>query len=485
MSVSAAARGAALLAAGLAAALGGWRWWPSLPFASVSLPVRIGARDGVVAVTVVQHPPRRRPPGLPQSMLRLGVDTGSSLTWALDRRCAVLTKTYDKHLRRTLVAVNTTTRHRTLLDDDDDPYHEDARKPLSVRFGDGTKISGTFRPASFRLESSTASSSSPSSPSPSMPLNIFAGAATSVTERVKHADIQSQFENGTVDGYLGLGLRNERYPVGHSAWENLLRMRHQEDESSDVDAPPRLLRAAIDLRLLPALRYLALSAGHPDAHSTLPRAKSNGASIPISGTALHWSCTVHNVRLSVSSTSGTSESVVVFPRAVVVFDTGAASVFVPSDTLKIRADTSERLQLTVQEIRAQHKEARPSLAFDVVHDTTARDSPWHRTPVYRLARRLFIGSNHDTGLSNRTVRLNGLAVNRSLHSVLTNRPGNKDNRKKRRDEGAEYGVDDAASLPQIILGLPFFLRHKVVFSEELIVGNEAAPPSRKRFVHIN
>ena len=157
-----------------------------------------------------------------------------------------------------------------------------------------------------------------------------------------------------------------------------------------------------------------------------------------------------------------------------MFETGAASVFVPSDMLKIRAESSEHVQEAVRKIRAQHSEARPSLAFDVVHDRNARDGLWHRNPLYRLARRLLMGSNHDQGLSKRTVWVNGLAVNRSLHAVLTNHS------KKKSDRSYRDGL-----LPQIVLGLPFFLRHKVVFSEELNLDDEMALAVRRRFVHID
>eukprot|EP00946_MAST-07B_sp_MAST-7B-sp1_P004578 g4578.t1 len=241
---------------------------PSANAWSIQIPLEIGEVDGVLIASVVQHARTTRSSNFVSNSkkmkvrkkvkkskrLRLGIDTGSSLSWGCDAKCRVIVEQRHPFVRRRkLVVLNMSTRHKTLFFPSDETIADTDTEDFNVRFADGTKIQGIFRNVTLSFygnESSEIETPPRIRMRLKFPLKI--GAALRIKEKKKYPERGSEdhvpkFESGSVDGFLGLGIAsNPEYPLGHSAWDQLYRALN-----ITHDFKPSILCVGIDVRRPP------------------------------------------------------------------------------------------------------------------------------------------------------------------------------------------------------------------------------------------
>ena len=326
---------------------------------SVRVPLEIGAIDGLLVAKVVQRqarerrrassssssssstssppPPRDKSARSPKKTLRLGVDTGSSLTWGCDATCRVLVERRDSRIpRRRFVVRNTSTRHKTLLQPVTTSQNREAFstgqnssvvESFRVKFADGTRIRGAFRYTTLSLKGEknhVAASQQEAIVESRFDFGIKIAAAHQVRENLARSEAGLEntvprFESGSVDGYLGLGIAsNPKYPSGHAAWDQLrlaLNVTHGNE--------PTVLSVGINVKTPPFTMTITKSTTKSNVVLVLAR-------VPLPKGSTHWSAIVQNVRLTETGKDGP----VLYPKARVHFDTGASSIFVPKDALR-------------------------------------------------------------------------------------------------------------------------------------------------------
>lgn len=430
--------------------------WPAASRSwSMRVPLDIGAVDGVLIATVVQRRSRTKnatkisKQKSKKKTLRLGVDTGSSLTWGCDAACRVLVERRDLRIRRRKVVVrNTSTRHKTLLlpaaADDRGPTNTNrnssAKESFRVKFADGTRIRGVFRRTMLSLHgnrSINAPSRQAATAASRFDFDVKIAAALRIQEIAMWEEEGSEgtvplFESGSVDGYLGLGFAsNPKYPAGHAAWDQLCIALNVTGGNE-----PSIFSVGINVKTPPFAMTITKTTARSPTVPVLAR-------IPISGS--RWSAIVHNVRLSKASAHNVP---VLYSKARVHFDTGASSIFVPKDALARhdRDMLSENMRL----------------AFQV--DTEAANEEY--IAIYARGLRV-----------NYTLHVSLVAKNRSSSKVAETNNDDSDDSSSAVDETQQRVVPSAnrntgGPLPQIVLGLPFFQRYRVAFQQESL--NEGA-----------
>ena len=453
------------------------------------VPLEIGKVDGLMVATIVQRPlaitspwqkKRRRKAVRKRKTLRLGIDTGSSLSWGCDTKCRVVVETRDDLLkRRTLVSWNSSTRHKTLLSFSNSESNPTSNtEDFQVKFADGTRVQGVFRDARLSLhgnEDSVAGHRTKMFASARRPkdaarldVNIKIGFASRITERWKSdgatktnlgalASGVPHFESGSVDGYFGLGIStHQRYPEGHSAWDQLgdALQRMNNLTRSQAQGEPWVYGVQINV------------AKNPPFAMTIMRSTAAGlstwsafANIQVSNRATHWSALVRNVRLGGKT---------VYDEALVHFDTGASGVFVPKEVLKIcdRAKFSKSVQLSFRVPHATHPCGRPfSLLYCMQHF------------VFKT-----LDSFTNVDESYVDIPISGLRLNESLHASLV-ASKQTDSTSSRVNAVQDYASKNYPGIPQIVLGLPFFQQYRVTFQQQVLTGQSEDENGRYIVLH--
>ena len=171
----------------------------------ITIPVEINPTDGVVSTLInVQINEFSTP-----TTLRIGLDTGISLSWFLDTTCQVHTSIVNSQLRRKLLVKSVETRHTTVVQVAIPLPLNDTFKKLNIKYADGTLVQGVFVPnVSWHFKKSN-------QPIPTKHFLSW-GAATSISETVQYEKDDSRFEQSNVDGWLGLGISTSNYPNSYA-----------------------------------------------------------------------------------------------------------------------------------------------------------------------------------------------------------------------------------------------------------------------------
>ena len=178
----------------------------------VRIPVNIDPKDGVASIQILI---KTRQSSSSPVQLRVGLDTGSSVSWFLDSSCQVHTSIVDRQLRQKLLVKSVATRHTTIA----------VRKvmtvptvPLSVKYADGTRIKGSFIRKVLFFFSALVKQGHEQDQTQQFHALTW-GSVTSVAETVRQTEDDSRFEQASVDGWLGLGRppgSHSAYPSGHA-----------------------------------------------------------------------------------------------------------------------------------------------------------------------------------------------------------------------------------------------------------------------------